>query len=222
MSRTARFPIALQSGLSPGARTLSAALVALCVALSASAALAGSDYPTGLFENSPVVGPGGQGAVNPAGANPSAPAAGAEPGPAGPADPYAAEPGPAYPGRRRAALRRRRGTPRADLAHRRFLRRHRHADLRQSRGGAAGARGLRSSSATLGPAIRVEIGKIVISLPLRRRRSGRLLTGRFLRPVGRSNPETPAISKCCGDCQPAGCELEPARNRRLNRSGTGA
>jgi hypothetical protein len=92
MSRTVRIPTAAPSDRSPGARILTAAIVALGVALSASAALGGSDYPPGLFENSPVVGPGGQ-----APANPPGPPAGAEPGPAGPADPYAAEPGPAYP-----------------------------------------------------------------------------------------------------------------------------
>ncbi len=97
MFRTARIPTAASSGGNLRLHILSAALVALSGALAAPAALAGSDYPPGLFENSPVVGPGGQGAVNPAGPNPPGPAGGAEPGPAGPADPYAAEPGPAYP-----------------------------------------------------------------------------------------------------------------------------
>ena len=66
MFKTLRFPTAFVFRRSPGARALSAALVALCGALAAPAALAGSDYPPGLFENSPVVGPGGQAPANPA------------------------------------------------------------------------------------------------------------------------------------------------------------
>ncbi len=93
MFRTARYPIASLSGRHPAARILSLSVVALSVALSASTALAGSDYPPGLFENSPVVGPGGQALANPAGPPPNS-----ESGPAGPADPYANDAAPAYPG----------------------------------------------------------------------------------------------------------------------------
>ena len=66
MFRTARIPTAASSGGNLRLHILSAALVALCGALAAPAALAGSDYPPGLFENSPVVGPGGQAPANPA------------------------------------------------------------------------------------------------------------------------------------------------------------
>lgn len=96
MFRTVRVPTAAPSGSNACPRILSAAVVALSAALAGSPAFADSDYPPGLFEHSPVVGPGGQ-AINPPGPNPAGPADGAEPGSAGPADPYAAEPGPAYP-----------------------------------------------------------------------------------------------------------------------------
>lgn len=97
MSKTVRFPTAFVLRRSPGARTLSAAVVALCGALAAPAALAGSDYPPGLFENSPVVGPGGQAPANRAAPQADAEPGPAGPGPAGPADPYANEPGPVGP-----------------------------------------------------------------------------------------------------------------------------
>ncbi len=92
MSSVVPIPIVPSSSRDVGAPVLTAAIVALSVALSASAALADSDYPSGLFENSPIVGPGGQVLTNPPG-----PPADAEPSPAGPADPFAVEPGEAYP-----------------------------------------------------------------------------------------------------------------------------
>ena len=97
MFRTARIPTAASSGGNLCLQILSAALVALCGALAAPAALAGSDYPPGLFENSPVVGPGGQAPANPAAPQADAEPGPAGPGPAGPADPYANEPGPVGP-----------------------------------------------------------------------------------------------------------------------------
>ena len=140
----------LLSGRNPAARILSVALVALSVALSASAALAGSDYPPGLFENSPVVGPGGQALANPAGL----PAGCRNPDRPDPPIPTPTNPAPGLSRRRRAALCGRRGTALcrspetsgADRADGRVLRRHRDEDFRQPRGRPAGARGVRSSS----------------------------------------------------------------------------
>jgi hypothetical protein len=85
------------------------ALVALAVAFAPPAAYAGSDYPAGLFENSPVVGPGSSGATGPsnpdAGAAPSADASpdpdsgapyGVAPPPIAPAPPGTYAPSEAY------------------------------------------------------------------------------------------------------------------------------
>ena len=77
------------------ARCLSLRLVVCCAALAAAPALAGQDYPAGLFENSPVVPHGGQ----PDAAGPTAPADPSASGPAndGPQDPYASGPADAAP-----------------------------------------------------------------------------------------------------------------------------
>jgi hypothetical protein len=100
-----RFLLAVPPGRMHGAVSLTGPVIALGAALSASAALAGSDYPPGLFENSPVVPHGHQ----PGDDSPPAPDDAAPPGPGqeafGPPtdvapDPYGAEappPGPIAP-----------------------------------------------------------------------------------------------------------------------------
>ncbi len=82
MVRSVRFPFAAPLDRTRGAGLLAAAVLALGLALSAEAALAGSDYPPGLFENSPVV---------PHGYKPGddAPATGGDAAPQGPAGPSA-------------------------------------------------------------------------------------------------------------------------------------
>lgn len=71
MFKTVQFPIVGPLDRTRRPRLLTAAF-AVGLALAASGALAGSDYPPGLFENSPVVGPGG--APGPAAGQPSVPA----------------------------------------------------------------------------------------------------------------------------------------------------
>ena len=80
-----------------------------------------------------------------------------------------------------------------------------------------------------------EVRPKIIALPGRRRQSGRLLAGRFLPRGRRADPENPAMSWCCSDCNPliAGPSgrgtgdltgPEQAPNRRLsgrNRQRTG-
>ncbi len=64
MSKRARFPFDLP--LNPAiARAGNLVFFALLSAVAAGPALAGSDYPPGLFENSPVVPPGGREATDP-------------------------------------------------------------------------------------------------------------------------------------------------------------
>ena len=94
MLRTVRILIALPSGRAAGATLLTAALVALGVALAASPAVANQDYPPGLFEKSPVV-PPGQPTGEPAPTTPSGPN-----GPAADAGPdgYDTPPAPGYDG----------------------------------------------------------------------------------------------------------------------------
>jgi hypothetical protein len=58
MLKTVPLPIAALFGRLCGPRSLGAPVVALGLALAAWPAVADSDYPPGLFENSPVVGPG--------------------------------------------------------------------------------------------------------------------------------------------------------------------
>lgn len=70
MSKNLRRLIANPVG-SPPARPLSLSIAALAAVLAAGPALANSDYPPGLFENSPVV-PKGQSAPDAAGPPPDA------------------------------------------------------------------------------------------------------------------------------------------------------
>jgi hypothetical protein len=70
MSKTLRRLIANLVEVRP-ARAVNPSVVALAGALAAWPALANSDYPTGLFENSPVVRPG-QDPTDPAGPPPDA------------------------------------------------------------------------------------------------------------------------------------------------------
>ncbi len=94
MSRNARFSIAILFGRILGARLLNAPIVALSVALSTSAACADSEYPPGLFENSPVVGPGSSGAAASSGSAAAAPSEPPGPGASAETPGYAAPSGP--------------------------------------------------------------------------------------------------------------------------------
>ena len=151
MLTNSRRQIAFPSHCIAARRPFSTAIVALGLALAAAPALADSDYPPGLFENSPVVGPNGaqvappqSGATAPSTSNPpatsgppSVPGASGEATASGQPD-YAAPSEP--PG---VIPRRTTGGVRAPSSAVRLLRRNRQSGVRQSRGGAAGARDVR-------------------------------------------------------------------------------
>jgi hypothetical protein len=108
MSNIVRRPLSAARGGSLTFRGVTGPVLALGLALAAAPAFADSDYPPGLFENSPVVGPGGvpvtpspsagsaAGQAAPAPMNPSAPPAYAAP-PAYGAQAAAPPPPGAYP-----------------------------------------------------------------------------------------------------------------------------
>lgn len=99
MHKTTRIPIVASRDGSRTAPILFLPLVALAAALASPPACADRGYPPGLFENSPVVGPGSSGAAGSSGSPPPQAAPRRDVAPAAPSDPDAAweAPGPVAP-----------------------------------------------------------------------------------------------------------------------------